>query len=131
MAIAGVDDSLPSHQRAFIREATGSFPDLLRPEVWTCFWRLTLVSRSSRERVTIDRGLSFRDQEHRRQLPGLVIAEVKQEREDRLTPVRQQLRRLSVRPMSVSKFCLGSVLLTPGLKYNRFKEKLLAIEKAI
>jgi hypothetical protein len=80
--------------------------------------------------VTIDRELSFRDQRSQRKLSGLVIAEIKQERDDRSTPVREYLRGLSVRPTRVSKFCLGSMLLTPGLKYNRFKATWLAIKKA-
>ena len=130
MAISAVDEILPPHHKAFSREATGSLP-VRRPEMWTCFSRLSLVNRSRPERVTIDRDLTFRDERSHRRLPGLVIVEVKQERDDRSTPVREYLRGLSVRPTRVSKFCLGSMLLTPGLKYNRFKEAWLAIKKSV
>ena len=130
ITVPQINGTLSSHQETFIREATGSLPDL-RPEIWTCFSRLTLVNRSLPERVTVDRELSFHNEKNRRQLPGLVIAEVKQERDNRSTSVREHLRDLEVRPMRVSKYCLGSVLLTPGLKYNRFKAKLMAIKKVV
>ena len=130
MLIDGVNERLAPEHEEFISQAAGTLPDL-RSEIWTCFSRFTLVSRSRPERVTFDRQLSFRSGNKQAELPGLVIAEVKQESDHRTSPVREQLRDLRVRPLRVSKYCLGCMLLAPGVKYNRFKSKLLAIQKIV
>ena len=54
-----------------------SAEDLI-PRLWNRYRRITLVSKTTPERVTLDIDLDFRWQERQVTLPGIVIAEVKQ-----------------------------------------------------
>lgn len=99
------------------------------PQLWTNFTRVTIVNRNSVERVTLDFDLEFSIGEKRQSLPGAVIAEIKQPTDNRGCLIRQQFRRQGVRPLRVSKYCLGIALLKPTLKSNRFKSKLRAISR--
>ncbi len=112
----------------FLQSIFGNRPNVI-PQLWTFFSRITLVHRHCPERVTFDCDLNFRFDENDRQLPGTVIAEIKQTYDNRHSPIREQLRYLGIRPLRVSKYCLGSMLLKPHLKYNRFKSKLRTIER--
>ncbi len=93
------------------------------------FLRVTLVGRAAPERLTIDFSVAFRRGEATAGVPGLVIAEVKQPKFSTRSVFVQQLRALRLEPLGVSKYCLGVLLLCPGVKYNRFKERLLQIDR--
>jgi hypothetical protein len=56
-----------------------------------------------------------------------VIAEIKQARLGPRSPFTHQLKQIGVRPGGFSKYCIGSTLLNPTLKQNRFKPNLLQI----
>lgn len=99
----------------------------LRPQIRTAYRRVTLVSLDATERVTIDTDIEFRDGPRRVDLPGVAIAEVKQTRLSRRSPVLLWLRAAGVRPQRLSKYCVGSAMLDPSLKHNRFKTDLLAL----
>ncbi len=122
------EESLSLSSQTFIESVTGTLPELT-PQLWSSFSRITLVNRHQPERVTLDLDLDFSAGNARRGLPDIIIAEVKQERDDRHSPMREHLRQQRVRPMRVSKYCLGTVLLKPHLKCNLFKSKLRAIRK--
>lgn len=79
------------------------------------------------ERVSFDTNLSFWTPNGRTSLNDVAIAEVKQERVDRSTPVMQRMRSLGVRPGGFSKYCMGVSLVSPDVKHNRFKPKLRAL----
>jgi len=103
--------------------------DNLHPTLWNSFTRITLVSRERPERLTLDTNLAFHhDQEHR-SLPGIAIAEVKQEGFSMASDFMQQMRRLGIRPSGFSKYCIGATLLYPTLKSNNFKPKLRHVNK--
>jgi hypothetical protein len=103
-------------------------PELV-PQLRSGFSRITLVHRDQPERVTLDFDIAFSHDNRTECCPGIVIAEVKQNRNQRNSPTRELMHQRHIRPMRVSKYCLGSVLLKPALKYNRFKSKLRAIRK--
>lgn len=128
ISIDDFEDSLSPSSLDFIKSVTGTLPEL-DSAIWSSFSRITLVNRLQPERVTLDLDLEFSDGKSQKDLPHILIAEVKQERDNRHTPIREYLRRQHVRPMRVSKYCLGTMLLKPHLKSNRFKRKLLAIRK--
>lgn len=128
VSIERIEESLSQDSAAFIESVVGQIPRL-QPQLWTTFSRVTLVSPDSPERVTVDWDLDFLSLLRTASLPRVAIVEVKQATHDRVSPVRQQLRSQGVRPMRISKYCLGSMLLEPTLKSNRFKKKLLAIER--
>jgi hypothetical protein len=45
--------------------------------------------------------------------------------------VLEMLRQLHIHPHGFSKYCMGSALTNPGLSVNRFKRKLIEINKII
>lgn len=99
----------------------------LAATLWNSYRRMTLVRIDVPERVTFDTNLSFWTPNGRTSLNGVAIAEVKQERVDRSSPVMQRMRSLGIRPGGFSKYCMGVSLVSPGVKHNRFKPKLRAL----
>lgn len=126
--IHSIENSLSTSCTEFIDSVIGSQPELV-PQLQTNFTRITLVDRDCLERVTLDFGLEFSIDGNRQFVPGAVIAEIKQQSNNRGSAVRQQLRKQGIRPLRISKYCLGISLLKPGLKSNRFKSKLRAVSK--
>ena len=61
-------------------------------------------------------------------LGPLVIIELKR---DGLQPSKMQhiLRDLRIFPMKISKYCMGVTMTIPTIKHNRFKEKLIKLNK--
>lgn len=126
VAVSSIDPHLQPEAVALATDCYGRGIDL-RPHLSTHFFRITLVSMHAAERVTIDTELMFGRDGQDASAPGVVIAEIKQERDDRGSLIRQSLRDRGVRPLRVSKYCLGATLLNPALKSNLFKPKLLKL----
>ncbi len=91
----------------------------------TSFRRITLVNRERTERVTIDMGLSFSNLRNGRTArPGdIIIVEVKQDGTTGST-MKGILTELKIRRMGFSKYCIGTAMTDPGIRQNRFKEKI-------
>jgi hypothetical protein len=104
----------------------------LSPHVEIDYHRITLVDRMKSERLTIDWNLAFRNQRtgQSESLPGLVIIERKRE-SGKDSWGGERLAQLGIRPVGLSKYCIGSVLTNPSLKYNLLKPKLRQINKLI
>lgn len=92
----------------------------LEPKLWNAYTRLTLASKTACERVTIDLDLSFSWQGRQASLPGLVIAEVKQEAHGHKSEFVALMRQRHIRQTGFSKYCYGVSLLYPQVKHNRF-----------
>jgi len=105
----------------------GSAADL-EPVLKTHYTRITLVHKSRQERITLDYRLSFSDGVCTTSLPDLVVAEVKQNRLNLRSPFLIHIKQFRGQPSNFSKYCLGSLLLDPTLKYNRFKPILIQIQ---
>jgi hypothetical protein len=103
-------------------------PDL-EPKLWSEFVRATFVSKSSRERLTLDIALGFAGWGRAISLPGVAVVEVKQDGFDRFSTVMRAMRSAGVPPRGISKYCLGVSLLYEGVKHNNFKPKLLLLQK--
>ena len=129
VTIPAIAPHLAPEATALVEKLAGFGVDLA-PQIYTEFCRITLVGVDFTERVTIDVDLEFHRDQKRASLPGVSIVEVKQARASRSSMIRRRLRELSVRPMRVSKYCVGSALLDPTLKRNRFKHKLMALQAA-
>lgn len=95
------------------------------------FNRITLVGKNTVERLTFDLNLSFVGNNKTAELGNIVIAELKQERLTRTSPFYSMMKRMLIRPFRISKYCVGIIELfgTENVKYNRFKKKLLRINK--
>ena len=101
----------------------------LEPALWNEIQRITLVSKRSPERLTLDLNLRFAWGGAYEALPGIAIAEVKQEQASQPSEFVQQMRRLGIRPTSFSKYCVGICMLYDGVKTNNFKSRLRLVNK--
>lgn len=102
----------------------------LKPQIQNFFERITLVDKNKTERVTIDFGLIYKDIDTgiTKNVDDLVIVEMKQDGASK-SYFRQYLNELKVLPGSMSKYCLGMVLLNSNIKNNSFKKKIRKINK--
>lgn len=103
--------------------------EMLKPKLDIYYNRITLVNTESKEKITMDFGLTFDNKVNSKTLEELAIVEVKLDRLKPNTAFTGLLKAEGVRPMKISKYCLGIILTTPEVKYNRFKEKLLRINQ--
>ena len=92
------------------------------------YQRITLVSKSGVERVTLDYGLIFASDNKVIPLEGLVFAEVKRLKKQP-SFFANHLKQLGLRAVSVSKYCTGMALMREQLKSNRFKPLLTKLKK--
>ena len=104
----------------------------ITPHLWTKFHRITLVNKAKTERLTIDSALRFHNLVNgvNKDMGDLVIIELKR---DGLvySPVLEMLRQLRIHPHGFSKYCMGSALTNSELRINRFKRKLIEINKIV
>lgn len=115
----------------FIEENIPYKSDQLNIVLRNSFFRLTLMEKQHRERVTIDYNLAYSNSSPLTTgLPFLAIAELKREDVDSGSPFGDITRSLGIRPTGFSKYCLGNILLHNNMeKTNRMKPKLLLIDK--
>ena len=122
----------------FIKECVDLGGAEVSAKLWNTYKRITLVDLLGKERVTIDLDLEFDNKKNKAHAREIIIAEIKQEKYNVRSPYIQKMRSLHIRPMRMSKYCIGTILLRGGLKVNsavegikinRFKQKLLIIEK--
>ncbi len=102
----------------------------LQPQLHTRFERITLVNRAKTERLTIDTALCWENVQtgQTAALGDAVIIELKR---DGYQPSEMLdiLRSLRIKPMKISKYCIGTALTDPAVKNNRFRPKLRQLEK--
>lgn len=122
------------HQSQEICEFVHSRSHFSLEEIYPCvesrFRRITLVNREMTERLTIDLRLHFYNYRTgcTQKIEDMVIIELKRDG-NYPSPARELLNRFRIHPVGISKYCFGSILTTPGLKHNRFKKKLIQINK--
>jgi hypothetical protein len=115
-------------QEELLASVTGFPPAMLQPSLEVLFSRITLVDRRFTERVTIDTDLRFRHGGKEMGYPGLVIAEVKQNR-SASSAIAHILHKVHIPKTRISKYCLGIISLDQHIKQNNFKHKLHIINK--
>jgi VTC domain. len=120
-------DDKTSH---FVSNETPYRSSNLKPQLENDFSRITLVNKEMTERLTIDFNIHFRNcKTHiKESADKLVIIEIKSDG-DADSPILSILSELRIRPVSISKYCLGTVLTNPNAKHNQFKRKLVFINK--
>ncbi|MBR6933608.1 MAG: polyphosphate polymerase domain-containing protein [Bacteroidales bacterium] len=104
----------------------------ISPALETTFDRITLVNAALTERLTIDMNLRFRNLRTGRtaDLGDGVIIELKQDGRGE-SDMKRILLSLRVKPVRISKYCIGTTLTDPDAKSNRFKVKVRAIRRII
>jgi hypothetical protein len=100
----------------------------LQEAIRVYYSRITLVSNDLKERLTIDLDLSFNHHGHKTGYPGMVIAEVKQDK-SAASPFIQLMRNKRISDISISKYCLGIASTVSDIKKNNFKIKLNHVQK--
>ncbi|MBQ4018001.1 MAG: polyphosphate polymerase domain-containing protein [Paludibacteraceae bacterium] len=102
----------------------------LSPHLSTKFHRITLVNKAKIERLTIDMDLVWDNvlTGESKTFPELVIIELKRDG-NVPSPMNKIMLDQRIHPLKISKYCIGTALTTPGLKKNRFKDKIRRIEK--
>lgn len=113
----------------FLRSHYPNNPAALAPQLWNDFLRITLVSRHAVERLTLDVNLEFQRDGQRAALPGIAIAEVKQEGFSVQSDFIQEMRRMGVRPSGFSKYCMGVATMVDDVKKNNFKPRMLHVNR--
>lgn len=116
---------------AFVTRHTPLFPAELGTSLENTFTRMTLAGFETQERITIDTEMSYDLAGLKKELPGLVIAEVKRSGHGGNSPVTRVLHELGVMPGGFSKYCMGIVTMQDGVKYNRFKPKINQLKKIL
>ena len=114
----------------FVNTNSPYIPTELRPKLFSEFTRLTLVSKSSVERITIDINLKFQNADNKNaELSNLSIIEIKREKVAGNSDFARILRNNGIKPHGISKYCIGLLLTSDKIKYNRFKPLLRIINK--
>ncbi|MFA5045699.1 MAG: polyphosphate polymerase domain-containing protein [Paludibacter sp.] len=121
--------SLEEKEQLFLKEMDFQSSGLV-PQIQNAFKRITLVDKDLTERVTLDMRLSFQNipNGQSEDVEDLVIIEMKQDGAVR-SHFRDYLNELRINSVSMSKYCLGMMLVKPDLKSNGFKNKLRKITK--
>lgn len=130
--LTGADTYVQDGAAQFLEEhAMLSIPlSDLNPKVANHFKRITLVNNAKTERLTIDRELSFHNNETGldKSMDRLVVIEVKRDG-NTYSPIQDLLREVRIFPSGFSKYCIGMALTTPGIKRNLFNDRIRKIEK--
>jgi hypothetical protein len=124
------DLRLNQEESFFLNDKTPLKSDELKGNLWVNYERITLVNKTSAERLTIDLKLTFQADNQTVSYPQMAIAEVKQERIG-ASPIIDIFRKHQLREGSISKYCLGIISTHQSTKYNRFKSKFLYLQKIL
>ena len=122
---------------AFLNDHLPFDAEALEPKLWNEYTRITLVSKRDCERLTLDLRLRFSGYENTFaagrafDLPGLAIAEVKQDGLNRHSAFVSRMREMGVRPIGFSKYCAGVAMIFDEVKHNNFKSKMRLVQKLV
>ena len=117
-------EHLGTEERELVQQYSSMNPALLRSGLGVAFSRLMLVGVEKMERVTFD--VQFRAEVEGKCLgfPHVVIAELKQARFMARSPMMLALRKYGRRIDSMSKYCVGSMLVRPNVSLQRYQPTL-------
>lgn len=113
----------------FVSAYTPYHAAALEPKLWNDYLRLTLVSTQHQERLTLDLNVGFHWGDTAHALPGLAIAEVKQDHCSQNSAFIHEMKQLGVQPAGFSKYTAGVYSLYEGVKLNNFKPQIRQVHK--
>ena len=131
LMVGEMNEVLGEKEKNLVSEIIGLPPNQLSPMLNIQFTRITLADHSFSERLTIDTNLSVKNGTGSKIFNQLVISEIKQEKYNPKSDFIQILRNLKIPEMRFSKYCMGMLHVNKRIKYNRFKPKLLQINKIL
>lgn len=122
----------PSSER-FLEQSMKNDYQKIKAQLWNDFNRITLSNKKSEERLTIDINLDFSWAGKQIVFKDYVIAELKQPRINYRSPFYKAMKTMRIRPMSMSKYCIGLIFMRAALgdpiKSNTFKSRILKLNK--
>ena len=128
MRVDDIPMLLSSDQKEYIKESIGK-ELVLTPQHWINFRRITFVNKSYTERLTIDLDLNFSNKSIHGSFENVIIAEIKKERSSQSSKFTYIAKKYHILPTKLSKYCMSTIDLNPSVKHNRFKKKVLLINK--
>jgi len=131
MLVNEMNKHLGKQEKNLVSEIIGLPPNQLAPILNIQFSRITLTDNNFSERLTIDTNLSVKNGTSSKIFDQLAISEIKQKKYNPKSDFVQILRSLKIPEMRFSKYCMGMLHVNKEIKYNRFKPKLLQINKIL
>ena len=131
LKVRGRNSYLGESENYLVSENIGLSPEDLSVKLNVNFSRITLADNKLNERLTIDTNLSVKNGISSKIFDQLVIAEIKQSKYNPKSEFIQILRELKIPEVRFSKYCMGMLHVNKNIKYNRFKSKLLQINKIL
>ena len=126
-----INKDLGDQERDLVSKITGLSANQLTPKLDLEFSRITLTDNNFNERLTIDANLSAKNGTSNKLFDQLIIAEIKQNKYNPKSDFIRILRNLKIQEMRFSKYCMGLLHVNNNLKYNRFKPRLIQINKIL
>lgn len=120
-----------SAAESFINKTDEVNANELMPKLQVSYRRITLLNPITKDKITIDRNLYFKNTVHDYLLDEVALIEVKTKKQSQIAYPIQLLKDMMIRHTNVSKYCLGLVLTRSNVKYNRFKKNILTINNII
>ena len=124
-----IEEVLDKKIDKFVKEKTGLSAKDLLPTLWINYSRITFMHKHSDEKLTIDTDLLFKSKYSEKPFDELVIAELKRPDKYAQSEFIDYMNQFGIKRMRISKYCTGNVLTNPDVKYNRFKPKMMFINK--
>lgn len=106
-------------------------PEPVEGKTWIYYKRITLAANETEERVTIDLDMRFKDSMTEMDFPELVIAEIKQAKLSRHSPIVVALHKRRIPDFRISKYSLAVAMMVPGIKTHLFKSKINRLHKIL
>ena len=131
LMVEEMNGCLGGREIELVSNIIGLQPNQLTTKLNIQFSRITLADNSFNERLTIDTNLSAKNGSSSKIFDKLVISEIKQKKYNPKSQYIQILRDLRIPEMRFSKYCMGMLHVNKEIKYNRFKPKLLQINKIL
>jgi hypothetical protein len=127
--IPAIEPQITPEPARLLGELTDLDPARLAGTLWVHYWRATLVSKTTTERVTLDVGLHFTKDGRQVDFREIAIAEVKRAKLNSPSPIVSVLRRHSIRPDAMSKYCLGILHTHAPRQRGNFKQGVRMLRK--
>ena len=126
-----ISEKIKRKQKKFLQKNIDIKPKNLKIKLTVNYNRIILYNKKNKEKITIDTDLVFKNNGIEKALPGLVIAEVENNHYSESSEFVNFIRGFNAYLINISKYCTGTALTNPGIKCNRFKYKLLLINKLL
>lgn len=123
-----IDGLIQDKASTLLTENTPFCAANLESKLWVNYSRITLVNKTSQERVTLDINLHFKNEDQIKLVENIVIAEVKQAKAT-TSKFITLMKQLHIREGGISKYCLGVVSLNHKIKHNNFKASINFLKK--